>query len=108
MLRRDFSTTSLIQAGFDCIQALRSLAKGISNTQMLIQATVMTHHQILLPSQTETGDAALLFTGSVCLSMEVHRVAHSSPSGDSNTSRSYSTTRICWLILRKSFEDTYL
>lgn len=61
MLRRDFTTTSLLQAGaLDCTKALSSLAEGTSDTQTLIQASAMTHHLILLPSQTEVGDAALL------------------------------------------------
>lgn len=60
MLRKDFTTPSLVQAGFDCTQALSSLAEGTSNTQTLIQASVVTHHQILLPSQTKMGDVALL------------------------------------------------
>lgn len=60
MLKRDFTTTSLVQEGLDCTQALGSLAKGTSNTQTLIKGSVMTHHQILLPSQMEMGAAALL------------------------------------------------
>lgn len=73
MPRRDFTTTGLVPAGFDCTQAPSSLAEGTSNTQTLIQVSAMTHHQILLPPQAETGDAALLdhsVTGSVCFPME--------------------------------------
>lgn len=52
--------TNAGRSGCQRSQALSSLAEGTNSIQILIQASAMTHHRILLPPQTEMGDAAFL------------------------------------------------